>query len=252
MRTTRSPLAAAFGLGLAIGCGALFAGHYPARFDAEVESPPDQVPWTKLAPSADPDEFRFAVVTDRTGEHRTRVFEGAVDKLDLVRPEFVMSVGDLIEGYTDDGALLDREWDEFEGLVGRLQMPFFYVPGNHDMSNAVMAEKWQERFGPSFYHFTYKGVLFLALNRELFGLVHDPKTSLPGPWTQAEQMAFIERVLAENAEARWTFVLLHQPLWDSPRPNPDWLKVEELLKGRPHTVFAGHFHRYTQQVRNDS
>jgi len=58
-------------------------------------------------------------------------------------------------------------------------------------------------------------------------------------------------VLAENAGARWTFVLIHQPLWDSPQPKQDWLKVEELLKGRPHTVFAGHFHRYTQHVRNE-
>ena len=251
MRATHSTLALAFGLGLAIGCGALFAGHYPARFEAEPAGSPEQVPWTGLELAADPDEFRFAVVTDRTGGHRDGIFEGAMGKLNLVRPEFVVSVGDLIEGYTDDRAVLDREWDELEGFVGRLQMPFFYVPGNHDMSNAVMAEEWQERFGPSYYHFSYKGVLFLALNSELFGLVHDPKTSLPGPWTQAEQMAFIERVLAENAKARWTFVLIHQPLWDSPRPNPDWGKVEELLKGRPHTVFAGHFHRYTQQVRND-
>ena len=26
--------------------------------------------------------------------------------------------------------------------------------------------------------------------------------------------------------------------------NPDWLLVEEWLEGRPHTVFAGHLHRY--------
>ncbi len=251
MTATRSTLSLAFGLGLAIGCGALFAGHYPARFETEATESPEQVPWTGLAPAADPDEFRFAVVTDRTGGHRDGIFEGSMGKLNLVRPEFVVSVGDLIEGYTDDGAVLDREWDEIESFVGRLQMPFFYVAGNHDMSNAVMAEEWKARFGPSFYHFTYKGVLFVALNSELFGLVHDPKTSLPGPWTQADQMAFIERTLAENAGARWTFVLIHQPLWDSPQPKPDWLKVEELLKGRPHTVFAGHFHRYTQHVRNE-
>ncbi len=130
-------------------------------------------------------------------------------------------------------------------------MPFFYVPGNHDMSNAVMAEKWQSRFGPSYYHFTYKGVLFVALNSELFGMALDRSTPLPGPWKQADQLAFVERVLNENRGVRWTFVLLHQPLWDSPQPNPDWLKVEALLKDRPHTVLAGHFHRYTEQVRND-
>ena len=196
MNPAKRSLALAFALGLAVGCGTLLAGRFPARFDVDVAGPPDQVPWTGLAPAADPDAFRFAVVTDRTGEHRDGVFEGAMGKLNLVRPEFVVSVGDLIEGYTDDGAVLDREWDEIEGFVGRLQMPFFYVPGNHDMSNAVMAEKWRSRFGPSYYHFSYKGVLFLALNSELFGMVHDPKTSLPGPWSQADQMAFVERVLA--------------------------------------------------------
>jgi hypothetical protein len=251
MRPTRSTLALAFALGLAVGCGALLAGRLPARIDAAVESPPEQVPWTGLDALVDPDEFKFAVVTDRTGEHRDGVFEGALPKINLVRPEFVVSVGDLIEGYTDDAVVLDREWDEIEGFVERLDMPFFYVPGNHDMSNAVMAGKWQERFGPSYYHFTYRGVLFLALNSELFGMVHDPKTSLPGPWTQADQLAFVERVLAENRDARWTFVLIHQPLWDSPRPNPDWQKVEALLADRPHTVFAGHFHRYTEHRRGD-
>jgi hypothetical protein len=250
MRGARANPALAFALGLAVGCGALFAGHTPARLEAELAGSTDQVPWTGLAPAADPEEFRFAVVSDRTGEHRDGVFEGAMGKLELLRPEFVVSVGDLIEGYTDDTVVLDREWDEIEGFVGQLRMPFFYVPGNHDMSNAVMAEVWKSRFGPSFYHFRYKGVLFLALNSELFGMVHDPKSPLPGPWTQAEQMAFVERVLAENRAVRWTFVLIHQPLWDSPTPNPDWGKVEALLADRPHTVFAGHFHRYTQHVRN--
>ena len=45
MKPTRGTLALAFGLGLAIGCGALFAGHYPARFEAELDGPPAQVPW---------------------------------------------------------------------------------------------------------------------------------------------------------------------------------------------------------------
>jgi hypothetical protein len=246
----RRALATAFLLGVAIGCGALLASRYPARFEVDAPGGDASVPWTSLAPAADPDGFRFAVVTDRTGEHRDGVFEAAMDKLNLVRPEFVVSVGDLIEGYTDDGAVLDREWDEFESFVGRLQAPFFYVVGNHDMSNAVMAEEWKSRFGPSFYHFTYKGVLFVALNSELFGMVHDRTASLPGPWTQAEQMAFVERVLAENRDVRWTFVLVHQPLWDyGPQAHPDWAKVEALLADRPHTVFAGHFHRYTQQIR---
>jgi hypothetical protein len=248
----RSLVGLAAALGTAVGCGALLAVR-PGGAPEPIAAPAPQgpVPWTSLAPLREPEEFRFVVVTDRTGEHRDGVFESAMPRINLVRPEFVVSVGDLIEGYTEDPLVLDREWDEIEAAVATLQMPFFYAPGNHDMSNAVMAEAWHARFGPSYYHFSYRGVLFVVLNSELFGMVHDPKTPLPGPWTQAGQMAWLERVLAENAGARWTFVFLHQPLWDAKEPGPDWLRVEELLGQRPYTVFAGHYHRYTQHLRND-
>jgi hypothetical protein len=220
-----------------------------ATIDAAATRGP--APWTGLEPLREEGGFRFAVVSDRTGEHRDGVFEAAMPKINLVRPEFVVSVGDLIEGYSDDPTVLAREWDEIEAFVAALDMPFFYAAGNHDMSNAVMARVWRERFGPSYYHFRYRDVLFVVLNSELFGMVHDPRSPLPGPWTQADQMVFLERVLAGNDDARWTFVFVHQPLWDAAEIHPDWLHVEELLGSRPYTVFAGHYHRYTKHVRHD-
>jgi hypothetical protein len=51
-----------------------------------------------------PGDFQFAVVSDRTGGHRARVFSRAVEQLNLLQPEFVVSVGDLIEGYSNDRA----------------------------------------------------------------------------------------------------------------------------------------------------
>src|SRR4051794_11564104 len=59
-------------------------------------------PVTHLRLNNDPAEFQFAVVSDRTGGHRARVFSRAVDQLNLMQPEFVVSVGDLIEGYTEN------------------------------------------------------------------------------------------------------------------------------------------------------
>ena len=211
-------------------------------------------PWTSLNPLDDDNEFYFAVVTDRTGGHRKGVFSSAMDKLNLLQPAFVVSVGDLIEGYTENPIQLKTQWNEIESFVARLQSPFFYAPGNHDMSNALMAHAWQERFGPSFYHFTYKGVVFVVLNSELFGMVEDPATPVPGPWRQQQQMDFVRSVLQQNSDARWTVVLIHQPLWDpSPvRPiNRDWLAVEELLGSRNYTVFAGHYHQYTKTQRHN-
>ncbi|MEM9619996.1 MAG: metallophosphoesterase [Pseudomonadota bacterium] len=211
-------------------------------------------PWTSLQPPDNPTDFYFAIVSDRTGGLRQGVFSKAVEKLNLLEPAFVVSVGDFIEGYSENPVQLNAEWDEFEGFIEGLETPFFYTPGNHDMSNALMADIWQQRFGPSFYHFVYKDVLFLSLNSELFGMVEDPDTAVPGPWLQEQQMEFVRKVLHEHEHARWTVVLVHQPLWD-PAPNrqinPDWLIVEELLGTRNYTVFAGHYHRYAKTRRHN-
>ena len=76
-----------------------------------------------------------------------------------------MSVGDLIEGYTRDEAQIDAQWNEFQSFVANLKMPFFYVPGNHDLSNEMQHRKWAERFGRKYYHFVYRDVLFLCLEQ---------------------------------------------------------------------------------------
>src|SRR6188508_2121612 len=78
-------------------------------------------PWTSLKFNNNPDQFQFAVVGDRTGKHRPGVFEKGIDKLNLLQPEFVVSVGDLIEGYTKDEAEIDQEWDEIQEFVAKLQ-----------------------------------------------------------------------------------------------------------------------------------
>ena len=225
---------------------------YAVGGQIDAETSEARTPWTSLAANDAAEDFHFVIVSDRTGGERPGVFESALPKADLLEPAFVVSVGDLIEGYTEDQAQIDAEWDEFEGFVRQLTVPFFYVAGNHDMDNAVMAETWRQRFGPSYYHFVYKDVLFLVLNSELFGMVSKPDTPVPGPWTQAEQLAFVERTLERYPDARWTIVLVHQPLWDyASGPRGDWPEVERMLGARDYTVFAGHFHRYVKLVRND-
>src|ERR1043165_4980983 len=71
-------------------------------------------PWTHLRLNNDPGVFHFAVMSDRTGGHRPRIFSQAVDQLNLLQPAFVLSVGDLIEGYTKDTAKMADEWKELQ------------------------------------------------------------------------------------------------------------------------------------------
>ena len=194
-------------------------------------------PWTDQA-VAGPAKFQFAIVGDRTGGARLGVFQEALVKLNLMQPDFVMSVGDLIEGYHEDRELLEREWDEFEGFLDRLDMRFYLVPGNHDISNPMMAREWERRFGPAYYHFVYKDVLFLCLNTEdqEYGNISQ------------EQIDYFADVLEEHLDVRWTFLFMHSPRWlDKPE---SWPPIEAILGDRPYTVYAGHHHEYWKEVRN--
>ena len=176
----RSLLHACLALG-ALGA-ALSASQAAAHPDHHEPSPEPQIiaqvpddlakepprPWTSLKPLDAEARFHFVVVSDRTGNHRPGVWQQAMDKIDLMQPAFVVSVGDLIEGYTEDRAELESQWNEIDGMIGTLDAPFFYVPGNHDYSNQVMADVWAERLGPTYYSFTYKETLFVVLNSALF------------------------------------------------------------------------------------
>lgn len=96
-------------------------------------------PWTAKAFQNDPMQFQFAVIGDRTGGADAHgVFSRAIDQLNLLRPEFVINVGDSVEGYSDDKGELNDQWDEFDSMIEKLQMPFFRTVGNHDMSNEAM------------------------------------------------------------------------------------------------------------------
>jgi hypothetical protein len=200
-------------------------------------------PWTHLRLPNTPEVFHFAVVSDRTGAPRRGVFAKAVAQLNLLQPAFVLSVGDLIGGFTDKEPEVAEQWREFESLVDKLKMPFFYVPGNHDLANSMQEAHWRKRFGRRYYHFVYRQVLFLMLNAD------DPPDN--GGGLGRNQIAYVRRVLKENDKVRWTIVALHRPLWDYDTVTSNgWLQVESALQGRPYTVFAGHMHTYRKFVRH--
>lgn len=212
------------------------------RTDIVVESA-EKNPWTSLRLNESANEYTFAVVSDRTGGHREKVFSRAVHQVNSLNPKFVLSVGDLIEGYTTKEDKIKEEWDEFDGYVKQFKMPFFYVPGNHDLTNKTMVDKWTERYGKRYYHFTYRGSLFVCLNSE------NPPDGMGT--IDKEQQQWLAQTLAANKAAKWTYVFLHKPIWTAKDLEKNgWAAVERALAGRKHNVFVGHVHRYQVFERN--
>ena len=221
--------------------------------------PTAKKPWTNKPFLNNPNHFQFALVSDRTGGVRAGVFPKAVKRLNELRPEFVVSVGDLIKGGAKlkNERVLREQWKEFNSFIEGFDMPFFYLPGNHDVGNEVADQIWDDLYGVRFYSFTYKDVLFLCLNTQ------DGPGSKP-PLLGDKQIQWATGELKKHHKVRWTLIFIHQPLWLMEegieirregkkilrRSNTGWPKIEKALGDRKYTVFAGHVHHYGKYMRN--
>jgi hypothetical protein len=243
-------------------------------------------PWTAM-PKNGAAPLRFAVIGDNTGLARPGVFDQAMQQISWLRPDFILSVGDLIEGYTDDKALIASQWEAVERSVAKAGIPFIYTPGNHDMDNEETHAAWVSRRGPGYYAFRYKGALFLILNTEdpptpmapklakqLYGMVDlmakDPDkadrvivdymsqakggnmTRISG-YADADACNISDKQLAfvRDALARHP-----SPTWTFvvlhkpawKMASPAFAKIQAMLGQRQYTVFAGHTHYFTHDV----
>ncbi|CAH1230373.1 hypothetical protein PAECIP111891_06659 [Paenibacillus allorhizoplanae] len=123
-------------------------------------------PWFGSMPSQLGEDFSFVVMGDRCGMATEGVFEKALDLVKDLKPDFVLAVGDLIEGYWNNAADTHQEWDDIDVKIAAMGLPFFPVIGNHDYGNQTMAEVWRERKGLDYYAFRVGDTLFLSLNTE--------------------------------------------------------------------------------------
>lgn len=208
-------------------------------FSASIWCQEQKIPVSPKNFNDDSTTFRIAIVSDRTGGMREDVFAEAIEKLNLMQPEFVISVGDLIDGYTKDPQIWNKQWDEFDSMISKLDMPFYYVPGNHDSSNELMITAWHERHGRDYYHFLYKNVLFIAINTD----------ELKNGGISQKQVDYIKKSLNENQDVQQTLIFMHRPLW-SYGDQAGYEAIEKALKGRNYTLFSGHHHNYQYQVKN--
>ncbi len=246
-----------------------------AAFVHEFDAGP--TPWSHDRFDDEAGKFTFAIFSDLNGGERPGVFDVAVAELALLRPELIMSVGDLIDGGTEDRAQLAREWDDFDARASKSIAPVFHVGGNHDLTNQVMRDVWTERYGQRYYHFVYKDVLFLILDtedysddrmREIYearaaalevGAGPDPEAALAMEYYRmperitgevgSEQSEYVRAVLATYPDVRWTFLFMHKPVWLRD-DEPDFAAIEDALTGRPYTLFNGHLHNFGRTTKH--
>jgi len=180
---------------------------------------------------------RFAIIGDRTGGYQDSIHEKVVAEIAKAKPEFVMSVGDYIEGYQQtDTAKLAEEWAEYKAIVAPLKVPFYYTPGNHDITFDNALGAYERNAGKPYYSFDYKGMHFIVLDVSRW----ESSDQLP-----AEQLDWLAADLAGTSKARFTFVFFHKPFWTATVADGKPDTLHSLFKAYGvDAVFNGHNHYY--------
>ena len=199
---------------------------------------------------ANPRRQIVAIIPDRTTgrDWGLRYLREAVEDFNREKPDAVFCVGDLVQGYSRDDAQVRRERDDFLGIVGRLSMPFYPTPGNHDLvsgrrdpGDRSFADSYRALFGPLYYSVELDLASFVILNTE-----DGPDARGVGriqPGFSDAQLAWLDGELARLAlRARPIILLFHRPLWDVKSVRWDERVQPLLVKHGVDQVIAGHYH----------
>jgi 3',5'-cyclic AMP phosphodiesterase CpdA len=240
----------------------------------------DKRPWFGQLPERLGD-FTFAVMGDRCGMATAGVFERGLEMLKDLKPDFVMFVGDLVEGYWKDAEEARREWEYIDARIAETGLPFFPTVGNHDYGTQTMVDVWRERKGMEYYAFRAGDVLFLVVNTEdpfeelsdeFIAMVKRATGNVQREPEHAEEhlKAFYEEIVGsltpeqrqamgqvgigigeeqlaffENvlaSNADAKYTFVSMHKPGWKSDSPAFDRLREMIGDRPHTIFAGHFH----------
>jgi UDP-2,3-diacylglucosamine pyrophosphatase LpxH len=191
-------------------------------------------------PVAPKDNFRFVVLGDRANTPNQKAFEMVLKDIERLRPDLVVTVGDLIQGYKDSAGTV-KDWDSTLPYLKLLSCPVYLTPGNHDITTPDVRNIFIKKTGRNpYYSFDYQNSHFIILDNTL---VESADKMDP------DQLKWLEKDLKLLKNKTGIYVLMHRPFWPFGvgAGKPD--KLHDLFKKYKVTaVFTGHWHNYASEI----
>ena len=177
-------------------------------------------------------QTRFAVISDTHigaggASSDLRAVVGAINARQDI--DFVVHTGDI----TEKGR--DAEFGQAREILGRLNVPYFIIPGNHDshwIGRGLVG--YEDSWKTDKFFFVKDGLYCVGLNTWEFGHL------------APETIEWLAGTVANIPDTVSILVFVHDP----PDAIDNWSQVHNLLRNRRAAVIAGHVHK-TQVLRAD-
>ena len=182
------------------------------------------------------DCFDFAICGDtqfgETFQYTPETYQ-IIKDWNIWRPTLAFDMGDLIFGGSAEG--VPQQWDIYDKTWAPLQVPYFTLPGGHDISDKPTEDLYIKRVVPIYYRLSYGNCDFITLDTEENG-------QAPGILSD-KQINWLKKTLSESKAAN-IFIMMHQPIFDPEMyKDSSLIKISEIIKTYPvKAVLAGHKH----------
>jgi hypothetical protein len=198
--------------------------------------------------------FTFVAIGDNRPQgvykQQPAIFDEVLHRVKDQDPDFVISTGDGVYGYTLFARDTRRQYREFLEKLKILSCPFYSCPGNHDVSGEAGWRYFKKHIGKPYSSFWHKGSFFILLN----SVEEGANGAIVG-----KQLGWLKEQLerSESKGAAHLFVALHYPLF-IPELETRKTKNRQPPSGRDSLhglfvaygvdrVFCGHEHYYHRQ-----
>ena len=171
------------------------------------------------------------------------LYNKAVDEMNRLNPAFVVITGDFVHNMGDS-----LQWDEFNRITSKINVPVFLCPGNHDIGEnptQQSIDEYRKKYGDDKFSFRYKKNRFIGLNSTVI------KAGVPE--FEQEQFLWLQKELLKSGRAKNILIFTHHPFFINDPDEPETGSnigiekrkkyLELFVKHKVNTVFAGHLHK---------
>ena len=186
--------------------------------------------------------FTFVVLGDRTASANQPIFDQVIGTIKSLNPDFIVNVGDLVEGYSNSSDMINSEWDSIFTNLGFLKTKFYFTPGNHDASDSLSLSIYLSRNGykKSYYSFSVGKNRFIVLDNS-----QQEKANEPDP----VQLQWLISELSKYKKNDNIFCFMHKSFWfDEYKTSRADTFHKLFVKYGVDYVFSGHDHHYVKLV----